>query len=185
MSGDEQQRDERRETLRSIVEDEKDIGEFTGHSVVAMVAPSGSGRQPRTLSSTAICCSPGTTVSSDFKHPNSITLAKDVGRIYETIIDKEQGRQREPQDIGYDVKTYVGERVKLEFLARLLFLQLLLDDIPDLEPRQFFREQTTGGDSTIRELIYKLRGYDYLTIQAMLEDVQTKLHSLLVPNELD
>ena len=33
-------------------------------------------------------------------------------------------------------------------------------------------------------LMYKLWGYDNLTIQSMLEDVQTKLHSLFVPKRV-
>ncbi|KAF9972106.1 hypothetical protein BGZ65_010016 [Modicella reniformis] len=166
---------------RSIVED--DIDKFTGHRVVAMVAPNGSEKTvvlaTKHFVVYCVCCCPGTTVSPDFKDPNFITLAKDVECIYRIIIYKEVS-QRDPQDIDYEVKRCV----ELEFLARLLFLQLLLNNSPDMEPRQFFREQTTGGASTIRELVYKLRGYDNLTIQVMLDDVQTKLHSLLVPKRL-
>ncbi|KAF9118178.1 hypothetical protein BGW39_001417 [Mortierella sp. 14UC] len=187
---DKQARTSDNETLRSIVED--DIGTVGGHRVVAMVAPSGSGKTATVIDLASkhfvvycVCCSPGITVSPDFNDPNFITLAEDVERIYRTVINREQRGSSDPQDIDSDVKAFAGERVKLEFLARLLFLQLLLNNNPDLEPQQFFREQTTtGGAATIGELVYKLREYDNLTIQAMLGEVQTKLHLLLVPRRL-
>ncbi|KAF9574725.1 hypothetical protein EC968_005730 [Mortierella alpina] len=127
-------------------------------------------------------CSQTATIPPDFRDPNAVTLAEDVERIYRCIVNREQGGLREPQDIDSDVKALAGERVKLEFLARLLFLQLLLSNNPDLEPQEFFREQTTtGGAATISHLVHKLREYDNYTIQAMLGDIQTKLHLLLVP----
>ncbi|KAF9274677.1 hypothetical protein BGZ68_000438 [Mortierella alpina] len=177
------------ETLRSIVED--DIGKFSDHRVVALVAPSGSGKTATVIDLASkhfvvycVCCSPSPTISPGFNDPNFVTLAKDVERIYRNIIDKRQGALCDPQDIDLEVKALVGERVELEFLARLLFLQLLLNDNSDLEPLQFFREQTTGGASTIRDLVYKLRDYDILTIQAMLGTVQAKIRSLLIPRRL-
>ncbi|KAF9349932.1 hypothetical protein BGX26_011839 [Mortierella sp. AD094] len=186
---DRQARTSNGETLRSIVED--DIGRHSEHRVVAMVAPSGSGKTATVVDLASkhfviysVCCSPSPTISPGFKDPNFINLAKDVERIYRTIINREQGGSREPRDIDSEVKALTGERVELEFLARMLFLLLLLNNNPDLKPRQFFLEQTTGGSSTIGELVYKLREYDNLTIQAMLNEVQTKLRSLLVPKRL-
>ncbi|KAK3805240.1 MAG: hypothetical protein JOS17DRAFT_49006 [Linnemannia elongata] len=187
---DKQARTSDNETLRSIVED--DIGTVGGHRVVVMVALFGSGKTATVIDLASkhfvvycVCCSPGITVSPDFNDPNFITLAEDVERIYRTVINREQRGSSDPLDIDSDVKAFAGERVKLEFLARLLFLQLLLNNNPDLEPQQFFREQTTtGGAATIGELVYKLREYDNLTIQAMLGEVQTKLHLLLVPRRL-
>ncbi|KAG0367631.1 hypothetical protein BGX24_003146 [Mortierella sp. AD032] len=177
------------ETLRSIVE--HDIGKYSDHRVVAMVAPSGSGKTATIVNLASkhfviycVCCIPSTTNSPGFKDPRFIALAKDVERIYRIVLDKNQGALRDPQDIDSEVKALVGERVELEFLARLLFLQLVLQIKPDLEPEQFFREKTTSGASTIGELVYKLREYDNLTIQAMLDKVQTKLWSLLVSKRL-
>jgi hypothetical protein len=177
------------ETLRSIVEG--DIGNFPGHRVVAMVAPSGSGKTATVIDLATkhfvvycVCCSPDSTISADFNDPNFVKLASDVERIYRTIINREQGRLRDSLDIDSEMKRLARERVELEFLARLLFLQLLLNNNPDLEPQQFFREQTTTGSATISSLVYKLREYDNLTIQAMLDEVQTKLHLLLVPRRL-
>ncbi|KAG0268150.1 hypothetical protein BGZ95_002588 [Linnemannia exigua] len=177
------------ETLHSIVEG--DIGRYTDHRVVAMVAPSGSGKTATVVDLASkhfviycVCCIPSPTISPGFKDPRFIALAKDVERIYRTVLNNKQGALRSPQDIDSEVKELVGERVELEFLARLLFLQLLLNNKPDLEPQQFFREQTTSGASTIGELVYKLREYDNLTIQAMLDKVQTKLRSLLVSKRL-
>lgn len=177
------------ETLRSIVEN--DIGKHCDHHVVAMVAPSGSGKTATVIDLAikhfviyCVCCSPSPIISLGFKDPNFITLAEDVERIYRTIINREQGGSRDPVDIDTDVKAFAGERVKLEILARMLFLQLLLNNNPDLDPRQFFHEQTTGGAETIARLINKLREYDNITIQSMLREVQAKLHSLLVPKRL-
>ncbi|KAF9080036.1 hypothetical protein BGX29_005673, partial [Mortierella sp. GBA35] len=93
------------------------------------------------------------------------------------VVGEEQGNQF---SIDEKVKARARARVELEFLARLLFLQLLLNHIPDLEPRQFFHEQTTTeGASTIGTLVYKLREYDTLTIEAMRRVTETNLHSRL------
>ncbi|KAF9113343.1 hypothetical protein BGW39_003795, partial [Mortierella sp. 14UC] len=119
------------------------------------------------------------TISPGLKDPGFIALAKDVERIYRSIFDKKQGPLCAPQDIDSDVKALVGERVEVEFLARMLFLQLLLNNNPDLEPQQFFREQITRGASTIRELVKGLRMYGSITIQDMLDIVQIKLHTHL------
>ncbi|KAG0195550.1 hypothetical protein BGX33_003052 [Mortierella sp. NVP41] len=115
-----------------------------------MVAPSGSGKTATVIDLATrhfvvycVCCSPDSTVSLDFKDSNFITLAREVERIYRTIVDKEQGGLR-----------------------------------------AVFREQTTGGASTIAKLVYKLRDYDISVIHAMLREVQTKLHTLLVPRRL-
>ncbi|KAG0212245.1 hypothetical protein BGX28_006598 [Mortierella sp. GBA30] len=177
------------ETLLDVVKD--DVGKYTDHRVVAMVAPSGSGKTATMVDLASkhfviycVCCVPSPSISPGFKDPNFVILAEDVERIYTTIIGKEHGSMREPQDIDYLVKDAVGERVKIEFLARLLFLQLLLDNNPDLRPQQFFREQTTNGASTITELVHRLKGYDKSTIQVMLGRVQTKIRNHLLPRRL-
>ncbi|KAG0203112.1 hypothetical protein BGX28_004507 [Mortierella sp. GBA30] len=177
------------ETLLDIVKD--DVGKYTDHRVVAMVAPSGSGKTAtmvdlasRHLVIYCVCCVPSATISPGFKDPNFVVLAKDVERIYTTITEKEHGSWRQPQDIDYMVKDTVGDRVEIEFLARILFLLLLLNKNPELDPQQFFREQTTEGSSVIQELVHKLKEYDNRTIQAMLGRVQTKIRSLLLPRRL-
>ncbi|KAF8924589.1 hypothetical protein BGZ58_001634 [Dissophora ornata] len=178
------------ETLLDIVKD--DIGKYPDHRVVAMVAPSGSGKTATVVDLASrhfviycVCCVPSPTISPGFKDPNFVVLAKDAERIYTTITEKEHGGWREPQDIDYLVKDAVGQRVELEFLARLLFLHLLLSNNPDLEPRQFFREQTTtNGALAIGDLVHKLKEYDYNTIEAMLRKVQAKIQSHLLPRRL-
>jgi hypothetical protein len=177
------------ETLLSIVE--SDIGKYSNHRVVAMVAPSGSGKTATVIDLASkhfviycVCCSPSPTISPGFKGPNFIALAEDIESMYRTVIHRNQGGSQDAMDIDSEVKALAGERVELEFLARLLFLQLFLQNKPDLEPQQFFREQTTSGSSTIGKLVYKLREYDNHTIVAFLDKVQTKLRSLLVPKRL-
>ncbi|KAI9591460.1 hypothetical protein BDF19DRAFT_417138 [Syncephalis fuscata] len=167
-------------TLCEIVED--DIGVYYGEHVVAMVAPSGSGKTATIIDLAnkhfviyCVCCISSPTISPGFKDPNFITLAEDVEDIYWTIVNRNQGSWYGPQDIDSEVKSRVVERVKLEFLARMLFLQYLLENNPDLKPQQFFHEQITAGNLTIGELVSKLRKYDNYTIQAMLNKVQTKL----------
>lgn len=184
---DKQARTSGGDTLPSIVEN--DIGKFSGHRVVSMVAPSGSGKTATVIDLAGkhyvvycVCCSPSTAFSSDFEDSNFVTLSKDVERIYKNRADREPRTLHELLNLDSDVKALTGERVELEFLARLLFLQLLLNNIPDMEPKQFFHEQTTvGGAATIARLVNKLREYDNLAICSMLRDVQTKLQSLLVP----
>ncbi|KAF9408942.1 hypothetical protein BGZ94_002143 [Podila epigama] len=186
---DKQARTTNGETLRSIVEG--DISTFSGHRVVAMVAPSGSGKTATVIDLATrhfvvycVCCSTRSTISPDFDDHNFAQLAMDVEEIYATIV-RTQGIPHGLLDIDSEVNRLVRQRVQLEFLARLLFLHFLLTTKPDLEPQQFFREQTTiGGASTIRELVKRLQEYDSTTVQDMLDKVQTKLHSLLDPKGL-
>ncbi|KAG9067627.1 hypothetical protein KI688_012412 [Linnemannia hyalina] len=177
------------ETLHSIVED--DIGKYSDRRVVAMVAPSGSGKTATVVDLASkhfviycVCCIPSPTISPGFKDPNFITLAEDIESMYRAVIHRNQGRSQDAKDIDFEVKALAGERVKLEFLSRLLFLQHLLDNNLALEPLQFFREQTTKGALTTGDLVYKLKEYDYNTIQAMLSKVQDKLQSILVSKRL-
>ncbi|KAK3810466.1 MAG: hypothetical protein J3R72DRAFT_480919 [Linnemannia gamsii] len=177
------------ETLHFIVKG--DIGRYGDHRVVAMVAPSGSGKTATVVDLASkhfviycVCCISSPTISPGFKDPNFILLAEDIESMYRTVIHRNQGGSQDAKAIDSEVKTLAGQRVQLEFLARLLFLQLLLQNKPDLEPQQFFREQTTSGASTIGELIYKLREYDNHTIHALLDKVQTKLRSLLASKRL-
>ncbi|KAI8356289.1 hypothetical protein B0O80DRAFT_497003 [Mortierella sp. GBAus27b] len=186
---DKQARTSDGETLHSIVEG--DIGKYSDHRVVAMVAPSGSGKTATVVDLASkhfviycVCCIPSPTISPGFKDPNFITLAEDIDSMYRTVIHKNQGGSQDAKDIDSEVKALAGERVKLEFLARLLFLQLLLQNKPDLEPQQFFREQTTGGAATIARLVSKLQVYDKRVIRDMLRETQINLHTLLVPRRL-
>ncbi|KAG0271650.1 hypothetical protein BGZ95_000502 [Linnemannia exigua] len=172
-------------TLRSIVE--ADIGKHS-RSVVAMVAPSGSGKTATVIDLATnhfviygVCHSTRPTVSPEFGDPNFAQLAHDVEAMYATVAQT-LGVSQSLLDVEASAYILVQKRVQLEFLARMLFLQLLLDRNPSLEPQKFFREQTTiTGAATILELVKKLREYDSLAIQYMLDDVQTKLHSQLEP----
>lgn len=115
---------------------------------------------------------------------NFIRLAKDVERIYTTIVNREHGGSRDPEDIDSEVKALAGERVKIEFLARLLFLLHLLDNNSALQPQQFFREQTTEGALSIEHLVRKLKEYDHSRIEALLSQVQSKIQRVLLPRRL-
>ncbi|KAF9314251.1 hypothetical protein BG006_003963, partial [Podila minutissima] len=186
---DKQARTSDGETLHCIVEG--DIGKYSDHRVVAMVAPSGSGKTATVVDLASkhfviycVCCIPSPTISPGFKDPNFITLAEDIESMYRSIIHRNQGGSQDAKDIDSEVKALAGERVKLEFLARLLFLQLLLQNKPDLEPQQFFHEQTTGGAATIARLVSKLQVYDNRAIRDMLRETQINLHTLLVPRRL-
>ncbi|KAG0279581.1 hypothetical protein BGZ96_001905 [Linnemannia gamsii] len=151
-------------TLRSIVE--YDIGK-QGHSVVAMVAPSESGKTA--------------TVIDLFEDLNFAQLAIDVEDMLATIV-RTSGVAFNLLDIESEATRLARQRVELELLARFLFLEFLFRKNPDPEPQQFFREQTaTTATSTIREPVKVLRMYDGLANQYMLYDVQTKLHSHLEP----
>ncbi|KAG0251072.1 hypothetical protein BGZ95_007003, partial [Linnemannia exigua] len=173
-------------TLRSIVEG--DIGKLVP-SVVAMVAPSGSGKTATVIDLATkhfviycVCSTPCATISPDFNDPNFITLVTDVERVYMTVVEEKQGNQF---SVDVKVKAYARERVQREFLARQLFLRLLLNHIPNLEPRQFVHEQTrNGGISTIGTLTYKLKDYDTSTSEYMLKATQAKLHSHLKSRRL-
>ncbi|KAF9152038.1 hypothetical protein DFQ26_001032, partial [Actinomortierella ambigua] len=176
------------ETLRDIVE--HDIGKLSGHRVVAMVAPSGSGKTATVVDLASkhfviycVCSFPGARVSPDFADSNFVKLADDVENMHKSIVGQ-HGVSRGLLDIDQEMKMLAGERVQREFLARMLFLQHLLNDNPDLEPLQFFREQTNGGATAICELVKRLRDYDRTTIQDMLDEVQNKLRSLLLSRRL-
>ncbi|KAF9936415.1 hypothetical protein BGZ65_002413 [Modicella reniformis] len=126
-----------------------------------MVAPSGSGKTATIVDLASrhfviycVYCVPSPMIPPGFKDPKFITLAKDVENIYVAVIDKELGSWR--------------ERVEIEFLARLLFLQ--------------FSSSTTRiskGASTIGKLVHKLQEYDNRTISAILGQVQTDIRGLL------
>lgn len=105
--------------------------------------------------------------------------------MYRTVIYKNQRMSQDAVDIDSEVKALAGERVKIEFLARFLFLQHLLDNNPALEPRQFFLDLTTNGSaSTIGNLVRKLKEYDQGTIRAMLIQVQSNIRRYLLPRRL-
>ncbi|KAF9101447.1 hypothetical protein BGX27_011481 [Mortierella sp. AM989] len=160
---DKQAKTSESETLREIVD--KDLGRSSDHRVVAMVAPTGSGKTATVIDLAskyfliyAVCCIPSPAASPGFKDPNFIVLADDIESMYRAVIHKNQSGWQDAVDTDSEVKALAGERVKIEFLARLLFLQNLLCNNPDLEPRQFFHEQTSErGASTIRELVNSVR----------------------------
>ncbi|KAF9148997.1 hypothetical protein BG015_009230 [Linnemannia schmuckeri] len=112
---------------------------------------------------------------------NFAQLAIDVEEMHATIVRK-QGVAHNLLDIESEASRLAWQRVELKLLGRLLFLQLLLYKDLDLEPQQFFREQTTAtGTSTSRELVKVLWKYDNLVVQYILDEVQTKLHAHLEP----
>ncbi|KAF9344864.1 hypothetical protein BGX34_005264, partial [Mortierella sp. NVP85] len=175
-------------TLRTIVEG--DMGKTSDLHVVAMVATSGSGKTATVFDLATrhfviycVCGMPFfSSDSPGFKDSNFIKLAEDANDIYDTIIRIPD--LRNPLDIDKTVKSRIGERIRIEILARLLFLQLLLDNNPGLEPRQFFLEQTNGGAETICKLVVKLKKYKKETIQLMLYTTQAKIRGVLQRQQL-
>lgn len=179
------------QTLRSIVEDDI-IGKYKDPRVVAMVAPSGSGKTATVVDLAsrhfviyAVCCIPGPAVSPGFKDPNFITLAEDIESIYRGVVQRNQGSSQDAVDFDSEVKALTSERVKIEFLARFLFLLYLLENNPDLEPKQFFLEQTiTNGALSIGRLVRKLKKYAHDNIRDMLIEVQNNIRHHLLPRGL-
>ncbi|KAG0354706.1 hypothetical protein BGZ54_001517, partial [Gamsiella multidivaricata] len=181
---------EENETLHGIVEE--DIDTNSEYRMVALVGPSGSGKTATVIELAkthfvvyAVCCDPSTHSSPDFKDLNFVELAQDVEKICRKDLPKPEPRSLEDlvaNDLA--MKQRAEDRVNIEFLARFLFLQLLLDKNPDLEPLQFFREQINGGPLTIRKLVGRMREYDTDTICAMLSHVQDKLQDYLAPRRL-
>ncbi|KAF9972495.1 hypothetical protein BGZ75_001481, partial [Mortierella antarctica] len=176
-------------TLREIVE--SDIGKTTDLSVVALVGRSGSGKTATVVDLArrhfvvyCVCCDPRSMSSPDFKDPNFIRLARDVERMCVSLPKPEPESLHDLIENDSTLKRRAGDRVELEFLARLLFLQFLFNNNPDLEPLQFFREQTNGGATTIRTLVNKLRAYDTGTIGLMHDQVQNKLAGYLTKRGL-
>ncbi|KAK3805922.1 MAG: hypothetical protein J3Q66DRAFT_360046 [Benniella sp.] len=177
LQGKEPMSDDNR-TLREIVE--SDIGKTTDLSVVAMVGRSGSGKTATVIDLArrhfvvyCVCSSPRSLGRIDFKDRNFSTLAKDVEQMCQALSKPSSSRQRLDNDSR--LKRLAGDRVELEFLARLLFLQLLLNNDAQLTPEQFFREQTNGGATTIGALVEKLRMFEASTIRSMLNFTQDKL----------
>ncbi|CAI2176664.1 15449_t:CDS:2 [Funneliformis geosporum] len=132
-------------TLLDLIEN--DIGETNYYNVVAMVGRSGAGK-------TAII----------------VDLAKQHFIVY---CQRDSVQALKDNDIR--LKQRAGERVELEFLTRLLFLQLLFKIKPNLTPEQFFCEQMNGGAKTIENLVGTLRKYHVTTIRDMLSYVQRYL----------
>ncbi|KAF9166237.1 hypothetical protein DFQ26_008378 [Actinomortierella ambigua] len=171
------------ETLHSIIE--RNIGLRSIYSLVAMVAPSGSGKTATIVDLATkhfvvycVCSTADTCASPDFHDPNFITLTEEIEKSYLAVSGNQQGDLLE---IDFHMKIIAQQRIEIEFLARLLFLQLLIDHDPELPPQQFFRAQMTpGGASSIRKLVDILRKYEITTIHSMLDRVQRNLHSILV-----
>ncbi|KAF9197144.1 hypothetical protein BGZ49_002584 [Haplosporangium sp. Z 27] len=178
------------ETLREIVD--KDVGRSTDLRVVTMVAPSGSGKTATVVDLAsrhfviyAVCCVPSPSISPGFSDSNFITLTEDIESMYRAVIHRNQGGSQDAVDIDSEVKALAGERVKIEFLARQLFLLHLLENNPNLQPRQFFQEQTTtNGALTIGKLVDSVRDYDTRTIRAILGQVQFNIRRHLLPRKL-
>ncbi|KAF8928395.1 hypothetical protein BGZ58_009679 [Dissophora ornata] len=178
------------ETLREIVE--KDVGRSIDLRVVAMVAPSGSGKTATVIDLASrhfvlytVCCVPSPSISPGFQDPNFIRLSTDVESIYRDVIHRNQGTLLDAVDTDSEVKAKIGDRVRTEFLARFLFLLRLLDNNPALEPRQFFRELTSkGGALTIERLVRKMKAYTHDTVQALLSQVEFRIQRHLRPRQL-
>ncbi|KAG0330809.1 hypothetical protein BG004_001975 [Podila humilis] len=165
--------------LRTIVE--RDIGKTRHFQRVAMVGPSGCGKTAALMDLAKrhfivyfVCCDPRSMSSSgDFKDPNFIKLAQDVEQMYRELPTPDSSY--ESQKNNSDLSELVANRVELEFLARMLLLQLLFNGNAQLTPEGFFREQTHGGVTTIEKLVKKLRMYDTETISLMCSEVQNKI----------
>ncbi|KAG0360734.1 hypothetical protein BGZ54_009410 [Gamsiella multidivaricata] len=177
---------DRNETLRGIVE--SDLGKINGHRVVTLIGPSGSGKTATVvdLAKThfviyCVCCDPSTMSSPDFKDPNFVTLAREVEKMCGGISRPELVSLNDLMENDSTLKRLVGDRVELEFLSRLLFLQLLINNNPDLEPLQFFHEQINEGAETIWTLVNELRAYEVGTIRLMRDHVQNRLADYLAP----
>lgn len=171
-------------TLREVVK--SDIGKTTRHSEVAIVGRSGSGKTAIVIELAkrhfvvyCVCCDSRSMSSPDFKDPNFITLARDVESMCVSLPKPEPESLYDLIKNDSTLKRRAGDRVELEFLARLLFLQPLFNINPDLEPLQFFCEQTNGGATTIETLVHMLRAYDTGTIDLMSRQVQNKLAGYL------
>ena len=165
-------------TLREIVE--SDIGKTTNLSVVAMVGRSGSGKTATVIELArrhfvvyCVCSNPRSRGHPDFKDRNFSALAKDVEQMCQAL--PMPGSRAQRMDNDSRLKKLAGDRVELEFLARLLFLQLLFNNNAQLTPEQFFREQTNGGAVTIGVLVDRLRVFESRTIRTMLNFTQDKL----------
>jgi hypothetical protein len=174
-------------TVRQIVD--SDIKKTTGHSVVAMVGRSGSGKTATVIDLArrhfvvyCVCSNPRSTGQPEFQNRNFSSLAKDVERMCNALPTPSSPDQRIVNDKR--LKELTGDRVELEFLARLLFLQLLFNGNAELTPEQFFREQTNGGAMTIGILVDKLRVFEAGTIRTMLNFTQDKLADHLVQRDL-
>jgi len=142
---------DKNKTLHDLVE--SDIGETSNHRVVTMVGRSGAGKTATVVDLArqhfvvyCVCSDPSSMSSVDFADPNFILLAKDVEKMVNNIHKPETLQAAKDNDSL--LKQLAGERVELEFLARLLFLQLLFKIKPELTPEQFFREQMNGGVTT-------------------------------------
>ncbi|KAF9160845.1 hypothetical protein BGX20_002369, partial [Mortierella sp. AD010] len=109
------------ETLREIVD--KDVGRSSDLRVVAMVAPSGSGKTATVIDLASkhfviytVCCIPGPSISLGFQDPNFLQLSTDVESIYRDVIQRNQGSLLDAVDNDSEVKALIGDRVKIRDL---------------------------------------------------------------------
>jgi guanylate kinase len=156
-----------------------DINEKSHHKVVAIVGQSGAGKTATIVDLArqhfvvyCVCSDPRSMNNLDFTDTNFAFLAKEVEAMVNNI--RKPDTLEEVKDNDTLLKQFAGERVEIEFLARLLFLQLLFKMKPELTSEQFFREQI-GGAITIAKLVGKVRQYDAVTIHTMLICLQEDL----------
>ncbi|RUS19709.1 hypothetical protein BC938DRAFT_475686, partial [Jimgerdemannia flammicorona] len=159
-------------TFSECVQD--DVGAHPSHYVIAMVARSGSGKTSTVIALAKkhfviyVMCAYRGSISPDFTDVNFAALAEEV-RIMCEILRKKFDRLTLDSILKYDrvLKDKAMDRVELEFLARFMFLLLLFNKNPQLEPQDFFREQINGGYKTIGLLVKELKAYNSVTIQEM------------------
>ena len=96
------------ETLRQIVD--KDAGRSTDLRVVAMVAPSGSGKTATVIDLAsrhflinAVCSIASPTIPPGFTDPNFIQLAEDIESMYRAVIHRSQGNSQDGEDMDSEV----------------------------------------------------------------------------------
>jgi len=165
-------------TLLTIVEE--DIGKTTDHWVVALIGRSGSGKTATVVDLAkhhfvvyVACSEPNSFTVHGFRDQNFVILAQDVEGLSKRLSVPKSFEDVLAND--KNLKNLIAERVKLEFLSRLLFLQLLFENNKSLTPEQFFREQMNGAVPTIKGVVEVLHAYDPKTIDSMLNFVQIKL----------
>ncbi|KAF9348650.1 hypothetical protein BGX26_012965 [Mortierella sp. AD094] len=164
-------------TLLDIVRD--DVGKTTGHWVVALVGRSGSGKAATVVDLVQhhfiiyVVCSDPNSLTARLSGSKLQQLAQEVNAFYNKLQTPTSFQQVLDNDSM--LKDLVADRVDLEFLARLLFLLMILEMDKNLTPEEFFRAQMSGGISTIGNLVNALRVYDVMTIRMMLQRVQSKV----------
>ncbi|RPB23667.1 hypothetical protein L211DRAFT_235418 [Terfezia boudieri ATCC MYA-4762] len=166
------------ETVSAIIQG--DIGKQSGFYTIALIGRSGAGKTATIVSAARqhfvvyfVCSRKGDPQRSGIIDRSFNILAGEVAEYPDrspnlTTFDEIRSNNEH-------LKMRVVDRVKVELLARLLFLCMLFKKNQNLTPEEYFREQINGASEAIHAIVLQLKLYCIDSIDLLLTNVRQEL----------